>query len=519
MNIDKTSIGIELGSTRIKAVLIDGNYSVVATGASSWENSLIDGIWTYGMDEVKEGLRKCYKSLKDDFYKKTGMTLRRTGSIGLSAMMHGYIALDKDDNLLVPFRTWRNTMTEEAADILSSAFDFNIPQRWSIAHLFQAMLNNEKHLKNLDKVFTLSSYVHYLLTGKRVIGIGDASGMFPIDSNTNNWNIGYSEIFSKKAEEMGYGFSIPSLFPRILVAGENAGYLTKEGALLLDAEGDLEEGILFAPPEGDAGTGMIATNAVRIGSGNTSAGTSDFSMVVMDHIPPRHKELDMVTTPSGFPVAMVHCNNCTSDINYWAMLFKEFAMKIDAKISDDDLFSLLYSEALNATSDPKDDVSCNYYSGEGVTDFNGGVPFFLHKPSSSPSLSSFMRCHLYSALATLKMGLDVLKKEDIKIERMMGHGGFFKSEAGIRTLSSAISSPVSVMETAGEGGAYGMALLSSFLINGKDRTLEEFLEKDVYKDAKVMTIMATDKEIVDYNEYISSYRKILEVERKVLEVF
>lgn len=519
MNIDKTSIGIELGSTRIKAVLIDENYSIVASGSYSWENTLLDGIWTYGMDEVRNGLRACYKDLKDDFYKKTGEVLKRTGSIGISAMMHGYIALDKNDNLLVPFRTWRNTITEEAADILSSAFDFNIPQRWSIAHLYQAMLKREEHLKNLYIVYTLSSYVHYLLTGEKVIGVGDASGMFPIDSGCNDWNKEYVDVFSLKAKELGYNFSIPSLFPKVLSAGENAGYLTKEGALLLDEEGDLETGIPLAPPEGDAGTGMVATNAVKVGSGNTSAGTSDFAMVVIDHIPPRHRELDMVTTPSGLPVAMVHCNNCTSDINYWAMLFKEFALKLGVDISDNELFTLLYSEAADASGAPTDDISCNYYSGEGVTDFNNGIPIFLHNPTSPPSLSSFMRCHLYSALATLKIGLDVLKKEDIKINNMMGHGGFFKSQSGIRTLSAAISAPVSVMETAGEGGAYGMAILSSFLINRNGKRLEDFLDIDVYGLSKVTTVMATEKEIKDYDAFITSYKKILEVERKALEVF
>ena len=511
-------IGIELGSTRIKTVAIDDNNRVLASGSFVWENKLIDGIWTYGMDEVKAGLKASYNALKRDYKEKTGNSLNSPSAIGISAMMHGYIALDEDDNLLVPFRTWRNTITEEAASKLSDLFDFNIPQRWTIAHLYEAMLKGEEHLKRVKKVFTLSSYVHYLLTGENVIGIGDASGMFPIDSSTYDWNKEYSTLFEKISKDMGYDFSLSSLFPRVLRAGENGGYLTKEGSRILSDE-DTEVGIPFAPPEGDAGTGMVATNRVRVGGGNVSAGTSDFAMVVMDHIPPRHRELDMVTTPSGLPVAMVHCNNCTSDINYWAMLFKEFALKLGVDISDNNLFTLLYNEALNATSLPFLDVSCNYYSGEGVTDFNSGIPIFLHNPASPPSLSSFMRCHLYSALATLKIGLDVLKKENIKIERMLGHGGFFKSKAGVRTLSAAIASPVTVMETAGEGGAYGMALLSSFLINGERRSLEDFLDKEVYRDAKVTTVMATEKEIKDYDDFISSYKKILEVERKALEVF
>lgn len=511
-------IGIELGSTRIKTVAIDDNNRVLASGSFVWENKLIDGIWTYGMDEVKAGLKASYNALKRDYKEKTGNSLNSPSAIGISAMMHGYIALDEDDNLLVPFRTWRNTITEEAASKLSDLFDFNIPQRWTIAHLFQAMLKGEEHLKRVKKVFTLSSYVHYLLTGENVIGIGDASGMFPIDSSTYDWNKEYSTLFEKISKDMGYDFSLSSLFPRVLRAGENGGYLTKEGSRILSDE-DTEVGIPFAPPEGDAGTGMVATNRVRVGGGNVSAGTSDFAMVVLSHMPRRHRELDMVTTPSGLPVAMVHCNNCTSDINFYISLFREFSCLIGSDIKDDEIFSLLYSSALNAEGKAGDYVSCNYYSGEGVTDFQRGIPLFLHSPSAPPSLSSFMRCHIYSALATLSLGLEVLRKENIEIKSLLGHGGYFKSESGIRTLSAAASTPVSVMETAGEGGAYGMAVLASFLINKGEMSLEDYLDQKVFSDAVIKTYMASDKEREDYAYFLSQYKKILSVERKTLEVF
>ena len=514
----KTYLGIEFGSTRIKAVMIDEKGTPLAAGSHEWENRYENGIWTYSLEDIWGGLQDCYQDLLRDVTNQYQATVSKFSSIGFSAMMHGYLAFDKEDRLLVPFRTWRNTITEEAASKLSDLFDFNIPQRWTIAHLYEAMLKGEEHLKRVKKVFTLSSYVHYLLTGENVIGIGDASGMFPIDSSTYDWNKEYSTLFEKISKDMGYDFSLSSLFPRVLRAGENGGYLTKEGSRILSDE-DTEVGIPFAPPEGDAGTGMVATNRVRVGGGNVSAGTSDFAMVVLSHMPGRHRELDMVTTPSGLPVAMVHCNNCTSDINFYISLFREFSRLIGSDIKDDELYSLLYSSALNTEGKAGDYVSCNYYSGEGVTDFQRGIPLFLHSPSAPPSLSSFMRCHIYSALATLSLGLEVLRKENIEIKSLLGHGGYFKSESGIRTLSAAASTPVSVMETAGEGGAYGMAVLASFLINKGEMSLEDYLDQKVFSDAVIKTYMASDKEREDYAYFLSQYKKILSVERKTLEVF
>ena len=520
MENEHTAIGIELGSTRIKAVMTDSSGTVIASGSSSWENSLKDGVWTYGMDEVRDGLAKCFASLKADYKAKTGSALMGTDAIGISAMMHGYIALDGSDSLLVPFRTWRNTMTGEASEVLSDLMDFNIPQRWTIAHLGQAILRCEEHLKRLDKVFTLAAYVHYLLTGRRVIGIGDASGMFPIDSLTKTWDEKAKAAFTKWAGAKGYDLSIDTLFPKVLTAGETAGCLTEEGALLLDPTGELKAGIPLVPPEGDAGTGMVATNSVRVGGGNVSAGTSDFAMVVVDHMPKRHRELDMVTTPSGEAVAMVHCNNCTSEINWWASIFRDFASKAGLELDDGALYSLLYAVSLESNDDPAEYLSCNYHSGEGVTDFDRGVPMFIHMPSASPSLAAFMKCHMYSALATLKIGMDILKTENITINRMLGHGGYFKSsDAGIRMLSAAIGAPVSVMETAAEGGAYGMALLALYGASGREKSLETWLDETIFSTAKVRTVMATEKEMRDADSYSASYRKLLSVERKALEVF
>lgn len=520
MNLKDTVIGLELGSTRIKAVLVGKDYSVIASGDYSWENSLIDGIWTYDIDEVKKGLQACFCSLKANFKDKYGTTLNETGAIGISAMMHGYIALDKDDNLLVPFRTWRNTITEQAAEILTERFNFNIPQRWSIAHLYQAILNKEPHIKKLDRVFTLSAFVHYLLTGQFVIGTGDASGMFPIDSNTSDYDETMKESFNSILKDEGLNIKLEDLFPRPLNAGEVAGYLTERGAKLLDPTGEFKSGILMAPPEGDAGTGMVATNSVAVHTGNVSAGTSDFAMVVLDHMPKLHRELDLVTTPSGEAVAMVHCNNCTTDINSWINLFGEFSEEAGLKLDKNKLFSLLYSISLKGAPDCDGLVSCNYYSGEGVTDLNKGMPIFTHSPDKPVSLASFMRCHMYSALATLKIGMDILKEENVQIDRMLGHGGYFKTpDVGQLMLSAAIGTPVSVMETAGEGGPYGMALLASYVLYKEDKSLAEYLEEKVFKDAKIKTLMASNEDIEGFNKFMISYNKILEIEKKALEVF
>ena len=517
------SIGIELGSTRIKAVLIDENYSIVASGSFSWENTLLDGIWTYSMKEVREGLRACYKDLKNDYFNKTGEVLKRTGAIGISAMMHGYIALDKEDNLLVPFRTWRNTITEKAADILSSTFGFNIPQRWSVAHLYQAMLNNEEHLGSLDKVYTLSSYVHYLLTGEKVIGIGDASGMFPIDSETKDWNKEYVDAFSLKAKELGFTFSIPSLFPRVLSAGENAGYLTKEGALLLDEDGDLEAGIPLSPPEGDAGTGMVATNSVEAQTGNISAGTSVFSMVVLEKDLKKAYPgiIDIVTTPDGYPVAMVHCNNCTGEHNYWMNFFKEIVDTMcgsenSPKIGE--FYDKLIMKSLEADEDCGNLLAYNYLSGETITGFNSGRPLFVRGENAQFNIANFMRVQMFSSLGALRVGMDILyDDEKVPVKSMTGAGGYFKTEAGLKYMACAMKTPVSAMETAGEGGPWGMAILAAYATDAQKKSLSDYLNQNVFAECKKETSQPDEKISKSFEVFYERYKKGLAVEKAAVE--
>lgn len=515
MNLKNTVIGIEFGSTRIKAVLIDNAFNPIASGDFEWENRLENGIWTYHYDEVITGLQTCFSNLKKDVLKKFDQKLTTTGAIGVSAMMHGYIPTDKNWNTLAGFRTWRNTITGEAAEKLTSLFGFNIPQRWCIVHFHQAILNKEPHIKDLAHVETLAAYVHRLLTGENVLGIDDASGMFPIDSTTMDYNRAMAEQFLDLT-----GFDVTKVFPKVLVAGQNAGKLTKEGSLLLDPSGELEAGIPLAPPEGDAATGMVATDSIRLRTGNVSAGTSDFAMVVTDQKMGVHREIDMVTTPSGQPVAMVHCNNCTTDINSWVNLFGQFAEKAGFDIDRNRLFSLLYSISLEGKPDCGGLMSCNYYSGEGVTDFDGGMPIFMHRPDNPVNLADFMRTHMMSAMSTLKIGMDILRNENVKIDKIFGHGGFFKTPvAGQRILSAAINAPVSVMETAGEGGPYGMALLAAYMVWGKGESLEDYLDNQVFKGSKTETIMASDAEVKGFDDYIADYRKVLDVEKRGLEVF
>lgn len=549
IDFSKTTIGIELGSTRIKAVMIDNNFKTIASGDFQWENRLEDGFWTYHYDEIIGGLQTCYKNLKADVKAKTGKALTTTGSIGISAMMHGYIPSDAEWKPLCNFRTWRNTTTAQAAEKLTMAFSFNIPQRWCISHLFQAIINKEDHVKDIAHVQTLAAYVHHLLTGQNVIGIDDASGMFPIDYGTKNYNLRMATIFkditshlptstnatpnssiqptstSKYSSPLTtsqpvFGLDIFTIFPKVLTAGQYAGSLTTTGALLLDPEGDLLPGIPMAPPEGDAGTGMVATNSVRLNTGNVSAGTSDFAMVVTDKKLSVHREIDMVTTPTGTPVAMVHCNNCTTDINNWVNLFAEFATRVGLDIPRNRLYSLLYGLALEGTPCAGGLLSCNYYSGEGVTNFNQGIPLFLHKPEASVNLPNFMRCHLMSAMATLKIGMDILHNEGVTIDKIYGHGGFFKStDAGKTILSAAINAPVSVMQTASEGGPYGMALLSAYMLWGNGQRLEDFLDNHVFANVETSTVMADKKQVKGFNEYIKSYHKVLDLERFALEAF
>ena len=521
MEFKNTVLGIELGSTRIKAVLLDENHFPVASGSHDWENRLENGIWTYSMEDIYTGLQACYADLKRDVQNRFGVTLTTVGAMGISAMMHGYLPFDKDGNQLAEFRTWRNTITGQAAEELTGLFGFNIPQRWSIAHLYQAILNSEEHLPKLDYLTTLAGYIHWRLTGEKVMGVGEASGMFPIGADGKDYDQTMVEKFDGLIAPRGYGWKLRDVLPRVLSAGENAGCLTEGGAKFLDPAGDLLPGIPVAPCEGDAGTGMAATNSVRVRTGNVSAGTSDFAMVVVDHPLGVHREIDMVTTPSGTPVAMVHCNNCTSDINAWVDLFSEFASAIGAPMDRGKLFALLFNKALEGDPDCGGLLSYNYFSGEGVTDLDEGRPLFIRAPDAKFTLANFMRTHLLSALATLKIGLDILtEQEQVPIDKLYGHGGFFKTPVvGQQMLSSAVGAPVSVMETAGEGGPYGMALLAAYMLRKENgETLEDYLEHKVFANAKSFTLTADEIDIAGFNTFLARYKAALPVEKLAAEV-
>ena len=516
MDLTKTVLGIELGSTRIKAVLIDQQHRPIASGDYEWENRLVNGIWTYSMESVHTGLRACFNALKADLKEEFGLDLTTVGAIGVSAMMHGYLPFDKDGKQLAEFRTWRNTITGEAAEKLTALFGFNIPQRWSIAHLYQAMLNGEAHVKDIAYLTTLAGYIHWKLTGEKVMGIGEASGMFPIDSETGD----YDAVMLQKFLDLT-GLDLRTILPKVLPAGACGGMLTEAGARFLDPSGTLLSGIPVAPCEGDAGTGMTATNSVRVRTGNVSAGTSDFAMIVADHPLGVHREIDMVTTPDGLPVAMVHCNNCTSDINAWVNLFGEFAHLMGFVVNKGELFTKLFQKALSGEPDCGGLLSYNYFSGEGVTDLDEGRPIFARTPSARFTLSNFMRAHLLSALATLKIGMDILTEtEQVHIDKLYGHGGFFKTpEVGQRMLSAAVGVPVSVMKTAGEGGPYGMALLGAYMLwHEEGESLPDYLDNKVFADAQSSTITATQQDIDGFNAFLAQYRKALPLERLATEV-
>ncbi|WP_026513996.1 xylulokinase [Butyrivibrio sp. LB2008] len=516
-----TFLGIEFGSTRIKAVLTDKEYNSLASGSFSWENKLVDGIWTYGLDDIKEGVRACYKGLKEDVKNKYGEDLTTVGAMGVSAMMHGYMAFDKDGKLLVPFRTWRNTITEEASDKLTEALGFHIPQRWSIAHLYQAILNKEEHVGKIDFFTTLAGYIHLLLTGEKVLGIGDASGMFPIDSKTCDYNAGMLDTFDNLSEVKSAGIKIRDILPKVLCAGERAGVLTKEGALFLDPEGTLKEGVSVCPPEGDAGTGMVATNSVAKRTGNISAGTSVFSMVVLEHdLSKAYPELDIVTTPSGEQVAMVHCNNCTSDLNAWVSLFREFAKTFGQDISDDELYGGLYKKAMEGDPDCGGLLAYNYFSGESITGFNEGRPLFVRKPDDAFNLSNFMRTHLYTALGALKLGNDILiKEEKVKVDFFFGQGGFFKVRgAGDKVMAAALGTTIKLMETAGEGGPWGQAILAGYMMQKEEgESLEKYLSDKVFTNVSVETCEPEEKDVKGFDEFIKNYSAGLAVEKAAVE--
>ena len=517
----KGILGIEFGSTRIKAVLIDEKGTPLASGSHEWENRLTDGIWTYTLDDIWSGLADCYADLASDVKKKYNVVLKKFASIGFSAMMHGYLAFDKEGELLVPFRTWRNTITEEAAAKLTEVFQYNIPQRWSIAHLYQAILKKEEHVGKIDFLTTLAGYVHWKLTGEKVLGVGDASGMFPIDCKSGNYDQNMIRKFDELTEPCGYGWKLSDILPKVLSAGEKAGTLTPEGAKLLDVSGNLEAGILLCPPEGDAGTGMVATNCVGVRTGNVSAGTSVFAMVVLEkELSKVYPEIDLVTTPDGALVAMVHCNNCTSDLNAWVNLFDEFAKSIGAAIDKNQLFSVLYHKALEGDADCGGLISYNYFSGEPVTGFDEGAPLFVRKADQTFNLANFMRTHLYSSLAALKAGLDLLfKEEDVKVDEMFGHGGLFKTKGvGQRIAAAAMNTPVSVMETAGEGGAWGIALLASYMQNKEEgEELQDFLNHKIFAGQKGEKLLPVKEDVEGFDQFMIRYKKGLAIEHAAVD--
>ncbi len=518
----KTCLGLELGSTNIKAVLIGPDHSPIASGSYGWENSLVDGVWTYGLDEAWTGIQTAYANLVAQVQEQYGVTLTKIAGMGFSAMMHGYLAFDAEDALLVPFRTWRNTMTEQAAAGLTDLFGFNIPQRWSIAHLEQAILNGEEHIPQLAHLTTLAGYVHYMLTGQRVLGVGEASGMFPIDSTTNDYDAAMVEKYDALLAERGLSYRLRDLLPRVLVAGEDAGTLTESGAALLDPTGTLQPGIPVAPPEGDAGTGMCATNSVAARTGNTSAGTSVFAMVVLEKpLSQVYPEIDLVTTPSGKAVAMVHCNNCTSDINAWVGLFRQFGQLFGLEVSENELYTRLFRAAMEGDADCGGLLSYNYYSGEPVTGLEEGRPLFLRKPDAKLTLPNFMRTHLQSALAALKVGLDILAREDVKIDAMYGHGGYFKTPGvGQALLAAAIHAPVYVMQTAGEGGPWGMALLAAYLVNkAEGQSLEDYLQNNVFAGSVGTCLEPAAADEVGFDAFLDAYRRGLAVEKAAVSCF
>ena len=517
----KAILGIEFGSTRIKAVLIDNENKPIAQGSHEWENQLVDGLWTYSIDAIWNGLQDCYANLRSDVRTQYDCEIETLSAIGVSAMMHGYMAFNDKDEILVPFRTWRNTNTAKAAAELSSLFVYNIPLRWSISHLYQAVLNGEEHVNDIVFQTTLAGYIHWQLTGEKVLGVGDASGMMPIDPETKNYNATMVDKFNALLSSKGVGLNVLDIFPRVLDAGEDAGKLTAEGALKLDVSGHLKAGIPLCPPEGDAGTGMVATNAVKQRTGNVSAGTSSFSMIVLEKDLSRPYEMiDMVTTPDGSLVAMVHCNNCTSDLNAWVNLFKEYQQLLGIPVDMNEVFGKLYNNALTGDADCGGLISYNYISGEPVTGLAEGRPLFVRSANDKFNLANFMRAHLYASVGVLKIGNDILfNDEHVKVDRITGHGGLFKTKGvGQRVLAAAINSPISVMETAGEGGAWGIALLASYLVNNTDKeSLADYLENKVFAGNTGVEIAPAPEDVAGFNIYIENYKRGLAIEQSAVE--
>ncbi len=517
----KTVLGIEFGSTRIKAVLIGADHRPITSGSYEWENKHENGVWTYSIEDVWTGLQESYRNLCKEVSEKYNTPLKSIGAIGFSGMMHGYMAFDKADNLLAPFRTWRNTITGQAAEKLTDLFQFNIPQRWSIAHLYQAIMNKEAHVKDISHLTTLAGYVHWKLTGQKVMGIGEASGMFPIDSKINDYDAGRIEQFNGLLKAENISWKLQDILPKVLVAGDAAGALTEEGAKLLDPTGGLKAGIPLCPPEGDAGTGMVATNSVAVRTGNVSAGTSVFAMIVLEKaLSKLYPEIDMVTTPTGKPVAMVHSNNCTSDLNAWVGLFQEFTHAIGVEISQSKLFEMLYQKALTGDADAGGLLAYSYLSGEHITHMEEGRPLFVRTPESRFTLANFMRVNLFSSLGALKIGLDILfEQEKVEIDQILGHGGFFKTkEVGQRMMAAAMNVPVSVMETAGEGGAWGIALLASYMFNKAEKEpFEAYLTNKVFAGENGTTIAPDPADVAGFAAFMERYKKGLVIERAAVE--
>lgn len=514
-------LGIEFGSTRIKAVLIDENHTPIASGAHDWENQLVDGIWTYSLDAIWGGIQDCYAKMAEDVRNKYGVEVTRLAAIGISGMMHGYLPFDAEGELLVPFRTWRNTITGPAAAELTGVFGFNIPQRWSIAHLYQAILNQEEHVSRIAFFTTLAGYIHWKLTGEKVLGVGEASGMFPIDSKTRDYNAKMIEQFDALDNVKKYSWKLEEILPKVLSAGEKAGTLTAEGAKLLDVSGKLEAGITFAPPEGDAGTGMTATNSVAVRTGNVSAGTSVFAMVVLEEdLKAVHEELDLVTTPVGDTVAMVHCNNCTSDLNAWIGLFKEFSDMFGMNVDMNDIYGKLYNNAMTGDKDCGGLVAFNTFSGEPVIGLNEGRPMFVRKPDAKMNLANFMRTHLYASLSTLKIGCDILfKEEKVKVDTLYGHGGLFKTKGvGQSVLAAAMNAPVAVMETAGEGGPWGMAILAAYTVyKAEGEPFADYLNNKVFA-GETGTVMQPDpKDVEGFDAYIEEYKACIAAQKAAVQ--
>lgn len=519
----ETTIGIELGSTRIKTVLIGMGSTHIASGSHDWENSYTNNVWTYSIEDIWNGIQNSYRRMAEDVFEKYNIAIETTGAIGFSGMMHGYMVFDKDRELLTPFRTWRNNFTRQASEALTGLFNYPIPQRWSIAHLYQAILNQEGHISEIDYMTTLAGYIHWKLTGQKVLGIGEASGVFPIDLEMKDFNRSMISRFNEAIQGSQLPWRLESLLPTVLTAGEKAGELTAEGAMLLDVSGQLKPGIPLCPPEGDAGTGMVATNSVLVRTGNVSAGTSVFAMIVLEkELSKAYPEIDLVTTPAGKLVAMAHSNNCTSDYDAWIGIFGQVAKALGLDIDKPKLYDTLLGMALEGDPDCGGLLSYGYISGEHITHFEEGRPLFVRSSNSSFNLSNFMRVQLFTALGALKIGLNILfEKESVQVDEILGHGGFFKTkEVGQRIMAAAVNVPVSVMETAGEGGAWGIALLAAYMVNrGEGESLEDYLRNKVFTGQKQNTVSPDPKDVTGFNAFMERYKQGLAIEKAAIDNF